>query len=722
MDAPAPPVKLPRGGLIVTTASGRVQFGVPPETIKDTIESEEGVPRTFILPPDMFSLEAGISMAELEFPIYYNFFFKQQTVRVICTGAQQDRVLTVLTEALFGPEHLDYVDEFIKGADTPGYPDLAAEMMNFRTMPVQGTVRPMEIDDVIEFHLAEPGTPVLLDTLEVLLDKNNTYTVKDQGRTTATFNSHGSLAPETETDFSSGQVFYPPLFGITTLGSGHGFSPQAMTSGMIIWINRRGIMVDPPVNSAVELVRLGVSPKILDSIILTHCHADHDAGTLQKIMQEGNITLYTTPTVFNSFIRKSSALTDIPAALLEQAVRFVPLTIGAPMNINGGMFEFNYSLHSIPTISIQAGYGGKTMVYSSDTHNDPAFADQLFEKGVISKNRRDFLKVFPWDRDIIFHEAGIPPLHTPMSVLVNQPEGIREKMYLVHVTGDMIPEGSGLKMAPTGLAGTLELEVAPPEFCRPVEILGTYLDQPLFHILPPEKTMEFLCIAETRHYRPDTTIIQKGRSGEHFYMIMTGQVDICLEGEVLTSYGRGDFFGEKCIFSDAPKTATAIAKSDVRLISIHRQDMQAFIRNTPVEETLFHLSSVQNKQLRDRLDKNPIFRNLPPSQKTQLFQILAPSEGQREGNSPVIRQGEPSEACYFIGQGEVRVIRNGSEVTRLDAGTLFGTWMIFDETAPSSFSFTAGPDTILYRMDGQDLTLFVKNNPGVFLKLYNHAY
>ena len=226
MDAPAPPVKLPRGGLIVTTASGRVQFGVPPETIKDTIESEEGVPRTFILPPDMFSLEAGISMAELEFPIYYNFFFKQQTVRVICTGAQQDRVLTVLTEALFGPEHLDYADEFIKGADTPGYPDLAAEMMNFRTMPVQGTVRPMEIDDVIEFHLAEPGTPVLLDTLEVLLDKNNTYTVKDQGRTTATFNSHGSLAPETETDFSSGQVFYPPCSALPPWDPATVFHPR----------------------------------------------------------------------------------------------------------------------------------------------------------------------------------------------------------------------------------------------------------------------------------------------------------------------------------------------------------------------------------------------------------------------------------------------------------------------------------------------------------------
>ncbi len=722
MDAIAPLNRLSRGGLIVTTASGQVQFGAPPETIKDTIESKEGVPRTFILPPDMFSLEAGFSMAELEFPIYYNFFFKQQTIRVICTGEQKQRVLTVLKEALFGPEHLDYADEFIKGTNTPGYPNLAAEMMNFRTMPIQGTVRPMEINDVVEFYLAEPGNPIVLETLEIQLDEDNTYTLKDQGEAKAVFNGSQSLVPARKTDFSSNQVFHPPLFGITTLGSGHGFAPNAMTSGMIIWINRRGIMVDPPVNAAVELVRLGVSPKVLDSIILTHCHADHDAGTLQKIMQEGNIILYTTPTIFNSFIRKSSALTDIPAALLEQAVHFVPLTIGAPMNINGGMFQFNYSLHSIPTISIQAGYGGKKMMYSSDTHNDPAFADQLFEKGVVSENRRDFLKDFPWHMDIIFHEAGIPPLHTPMSVLVNLPEEVRERLYLVHVTNDMIPEGSGLKMAPTGLSATLKLDVAPPEFSRPVEILGTYIDQPLFHSLPPEKTMEFLCITQTRHCKPGTTIIKKGNPGEHFYMIMTGQIDISLAGEILTSYGRGDFFGEKCLFSNAPRTATAITKSDVRLIVIAKQDMLAFIRNTSVEETLFHLSSVQNKQLRDRLDLNPVFRNLTPSQKTQLFQIMTPAAGPGEDNMTVIRQGEPSDACYFIARGQVRVTRDGSDITTLDAGALFGTWMIFDETAPSSFSFISDSETGLFRMDGQDLTAFVKNNPGVFLKLYNHAY
>ena len=68
---------LPRGGLLISTSSGPVQFGVPPETIKDSMTSEIGVPATFILPPLLFSMDQGISFSELEFPIYYNFFFRK---------------------------------------------------------------------------------------------------------------------------------------------------------------------------------------------------------------------------------------------------------------------------------------------------------------------------------------------------------------------------------------------------------------------------------------------------------------------------------------------------------------------------------------------------------------------------------------------------------------------------------------------------------------------
>jgi metal-dependent hydrolase (beta-lactamase superfamily II) len=81
-------------------------------------------------------------------------------------------------------------------------------------------------------------------------------------------------------------------------------------------------MVDPPVNSTEWLLDSNVSPKFIDSIILTHCHADHDAGTFQKILEEGKITIYSTHTVMQSFLRKYSALTDVPEPYLRRLFNF----------------------------------------------------------------------------------------------------------------------------------------------------------------------------------------------------------------------------------------------------------------------------------------------------------------------------------------------------------------------------------------------------------------
>ena len=38
----------------------------------------------------------------------------------------------------------------------------------------------------------------------------------------------------------------PPDFGITVLGSSHGFDAKGSTTGFIIWVYGKGIMIDPP--------------------------------------------------------------------------------------------------------------------------------------------------------------------------------------------------------------------------------------------------------------------------------------------------------------------------------------------------------------------------------------------------------------------------------------------------------------------------------------------
>ena len=42
------------------------------------------------------------------------------------------------------------------------------------------------------------------------------------------------------------RFFNPPSFGVTVLGNSHGFDPRGSTSGYVLWLNGRGVMIDPP--------------------------------------------------------------------------------------------------------------------------------------------------------------------------------------------------------------------------------------------------------------------------------------------------------------------------------------------------------------------------------------------------------------------------------------------------------------------------------------------
>lgn len=76
---------------------------------------------------------------------------------------------------------------------------------------------------------------------------------------------------------------------------------------------------------------------------------------------------------------------------------------------------------------------------------------------MLSKGRADSLRQMPLqDCDVLLHEAGAPPIHTPLAVLQNLPLKIRERLYVVHTAG--LPPDSGLRVAPTGTSGTIRLD------------------------------------------------------------------------------------------------------------------------------------------------------------------------------------------------------------------------------------------------------------------------
>ena len=96
-------IKLLRGGYIIKTIIGNIQFGLPPETIKDAINMKQDVPLYYIIPNDRFNRKYGLSVAEFEFPAYFNYFVRNRKIILICSEEAQQAIQAIFQETLLGP-------------------------------------------------------------------------------------------------------------------------------------------------------------------------------------------------------------------------------------------------------------------------------------------------------------------------------------------------------------------------------------------------------------------------------------------------------------------------------------------------------------------------------------------------------------------------------------------------------------------------------------------
>lgn len=703
-------IELQRGGYLVETSEGFFQIGSPPETIKDTM-AEKKTPLVFILPNKFFHVEKGISTAELEFPIYFNFFLRQKKTTIICTEEQKEQLITVLKESLMGPEEINLESEYLNGADSFGFPDMRAEMAYFRSYK--------GLDDVVDFKVFASDNMVTLGKVIVRKLPSGDFRITDGSKETEL---PGEVGFNIKYDIGTRlkEPFQPPLLGITCLGPSHGFDPDDNTSGFIIWLNHQGIMVDPPVNSTEWLRSSNVNPKLINHVVLTHCHADHDAGTFQKILEETKITIHATATVMESFLRKYSALTKIPKKELLELFNFQPIIIGRPVMINGGEFNFHYALHSIPSVGFEFFFQDQSFVYTSDHLNEPEIHDKMYKEGVLPESRWKFLKEFPWDRRVIYHEAGIPPLHTRISYLASLPLTIQEKITVYHIARKDMPPGTKLNLAKFGIENTLYPEITPPKHIEAYNLLDILSQIDIFSGFPIEKAKEFLLIVREERYKRGDLIIRKGTLGDKFYIIASGNVkfeglDTSSEAVPVKRYGQYEYFGEASLVLDLPRAADVFAETDVVALTVEKNKFLQFIRNTDLRQNLIRLNSIRDSNSWKTLIESRHFKGLTSHQVTQLEMIMRLSKV--NAGSVLIKEKSFYHEAYIIRHGKVSVYQNGNKLADLTDGDFVGEIYAISKKLAANYTFVAESDAELYSISQNELIQYIKRNPGVYMRM-----
>lgn len=709
--------ELPRGGTLIESGDFRIQLGSYPETIKDTMKFERGVPQLFLLPDDLFDTFQGVSNSDLEFPVYFNYFIKQGICRFICHRQQLRPVVRVLREAVSGPFKLYLEEEYPEGRDTPGFPNMREEIRFYKKAPHLSRGY-FGLKDMVKIYTFDDDRTVEVDGV----------TIESLGRNRYRFSK--PAGPPFECEFKptrehtldannlvcQEQGFYdPPTFGVTIIGSGHGFDTESKTSGFIIWVDGKGILVDPPVNTTEWMRQQRVNSRLIDDLVLTHCHADHDSGTLQKILEEGRIKVHTTKTVMNSFVAKYSSITQLTPSEFQTLFEFEPVMIGTGVTIAGAQFYFKYNLHPIPTLGFQVGFQDRSFYYSCDTLYCPETIRSLYQDGILSESRRDDLLDVPWHCDLILHEAGIPPIHTPMTVLAALPEEVKERTYLVHVSESSIPEDSGLRIATPGTDGTMTIPVEIPQKSLAFKILDVVSHIDLFSQMPFKKALECLAITHSKVVEPGQVFIERGKIGDKFFMILSGQVEVLHES--LPSrlfFGRYDYIGETALILDKPRNADIVARTRTELLYIERGDFLRFIRHTDLPEIFTRLNQNRSVGARWTFEKHRVLAAMSPLQKNQLMCWMV--GGTVEQGAALFHHGEEVLWYYLIDQGQVRVSREDGEAV-LGPGSFVGEFgRCYESCVHGSFA-KAETDLKVFKVRAEDMRTFFNSYPGTFVRL-----
>src|SRR5262249_31767877 len=134
--------------------------------------------------------------------------------------------------------------------------------------------RHFTLDEVLGFALYDPAGVAEVAPGVRVEREGSRLRVHDRGRVVAELDDE-ELAPVPARTKPHLRPFQPPAFGVTVLGSSHGFDPAGKTTGFVLWVNHHGVLVDPPTDATDLLRAAGVPPATVDAVILTHCHADH---------------------------------------------------------------------------------------------------------------------------------------------------------------------------------------------------------------------------------------------------------------------------------------------------------------------------------------------------------------------------------------------------------------------------------------------------------------
>jgi CRP/FNR family transcriptional regulator, cyclic AMP receptor protein len=136
----------------------------------------------------------------------------------------------------------------------------------------------------------------------------------------------------------------------------------------------------------------------------------------------------------------------------------------------------------------------------------------------------------------------------------------------------------------------------------------------MFELLHEDDRRALADVVDSIKLKPGETLFQAGEPGESLFTVRSGSIELFIKDNVgqkivLTIAEEGDLFGELSLLDSGPRTATAVALTDVELLVLDRGDLLLLFQKRPdaALNMLAAMSAMTRKAdelLRTRVSRN----------------------------------------------------------------------------------------------------------------------
>jgi CRP/FNR family transcriptional regulator, cyclic AMP receptor protein len=204
------------------------------------------------------------------------------------------------------------------------------------------------------------------------------------------------------------------------------------------------------------------------------------------------------------------------------------------------------------------------------------------------------------------------------------------------------------------------------------------------------------------------------------YLILEGAVDILANDEPVATIRAGEIFGEMAPMGRVPRSASAVAKRECRVIALNDRQFRAQLRKNPGFALM--LMSIMVSRLRDTIARlgapaspaDAEWREAAVLDKqllADLAQVLGPAARFRyKAGRIIMTEGQLGMALFAVLEGRVAIRIGDSVVEKVGPGGMFGEMSLVDRR-PRLATAVAETDCALLAMSRHMFLHLVKKSP-----------